>query len=278
MRYRRWMRSVQDRSSQGRRLVGAALLFVSGCASGEGPEVTGSMDDAEPPLSAHATAGPDGRAWAPSLGGDAGEIAPGVDRGLPAIPMAVTDAAPGGPADASPPSPADVAPIAPVDAARCLPETCNGRDDDCDGAIDEDAGCPCEVIAGPGGVPGRLSAYLLCREGRNWVLARQLCQGVGYDLVALEDAAEDAFVYGAIASRGFGGTWLGLNDRAAEGVWIWLDGAPVGYSHWDRGEPNDGGNGGEDCGIVMTGDGRQTEWDDRGCESVRPFVCEAASP
>lgn len=286
MRYAPSMRSVPSRPSSGRRLPYAAMVFVAACASGEAPEISGSTDDAEPPLSARTTAGPDGRVWAPSVGGDAGESPRDAGPVSPAVPTDAADATAERPADASAPpiadaavpEPADAAVLEPADAESCLPEACNGRDDDCDGAVDEEAGCPCDVVAGPMAGPAGPSTYLLCREGRNWVLARQFCQGFGYDLVALEDGAEDAFVYGAIASRGFGGTWLGLNDRSAEGQWVWLDGAAVLYSHWDQGEPNDGGNGGEDCGIVMTGDGRQTEWDDRGCEGVRPFVCEAAAP
>jgi hypothetical protein len=35
-----------------------------------------------------------------------------------------------------------------------------------------------------------------------------------------------------------------------------------------------GGNGGEDCGIIMTDPNRASEWDDRECDSTRPFLCE----
>jgi hypothetical protein len=280
-----------EKASNLRFLAGPVVVCVSvsACASAEGPTTFGSTEDAEPPLSAQTLAGPDARGWPAPVGGEAGVAEIDADRSAPSVGPEGRDASAGRPDDAGARAPTDTAVLeladaavaevpAVPDAATCLPEACNGRDDDCDGAIDEEAGCPCDVVAGPIAGPAESSTYLLCREGRNWVLARQFCQGFGYDLVALEDGAEDTFIYGAIAARGFGGTWLGLNDRAAEGQWVWLDGAPVLYSHWDQGEPNDGGNGGEDCGVVMTGDGRQSEWDDRGCESVRPFVCEAAAP
>jgi hypothetical protein len=257
-------------------LLASGLL--GGCARGEPPAPAEGVD-AEPPLTANATGGPTEDLVAKTPGADS-NVGPAVEPDAsgpdafagppvgPDSPDAGTGPLPRPPVPDAAFDLPDVAVPGP-DAAICAAETCNGRDDDCDGQIDDAAGCPCDVVE------GAASAYLLCREGRNWVLARQFCQGFGYDLVVLEDGAEDAFVYGAISARGFGGTWLGLNDRAAEGQWVWLDGRPVPYSHWDQGEPNDGGNGGEDCGIVMTGDGRQTEWDDRGCESVRPFVCEA---
>lgn len=146
-------------------------------------------------------------------------------------------------------------------------ETCNGRDDDCDGLIDEDAACPCprEVRGG--------RTYLFCEARRSWVGAQVACASVGYTLAKVETAAEDAQIHAGMVARSFADTWIGLNDATAEGTWRWADGSLVGYTHWDEGEPNDGG--GEDCGVIMTTTGRTAEWDDRGCGSERPSVCEA---
>jgi hypothetical protein len=206
---------------------------------------------------------------------DAGEITPPV--GTIDAAVALIDARVGTPDQAVGPAedlglPVDAAP--PVDAEidqavpdmACVDEVCNGLDDDCDDAIDEGAGCPCPV-AQVGDVP-----LLLCDQSLEWPAARDLCRTAGYDLVVLQAAEVDAFIYSEMQARGFGDTWIGLNDRQNEGHWVWLDGIPTGYTHWDGGEPNDGGSG-EDCALIMTANGRQAEWDDRPCAQPHPFVC-----
>ncbi len=172
--------------------------------------------------------------------------------------------------DAGPGPTPDAGYDAGYDAAVCAAETCDGADEDCDGSIDEGGVCPCPVVERAG------RAYLFCdATTRSWAAARVSCESVGYALVAVEDATEDAFVYGQLASRGFADTWVGLNDLVTEMTWVWNGGVPVVYTHWDSGEPNDGGSSGEDCGVIMTRSGRESEWDDRDCGDARPYVCEA---
>lgn len=192
-----------------------------------------------------------------SAGSDA-ELPSGVDAGTPVSSDAGSDAG----TDAG------------VDAGvACGTETCDGTDEDCDGVIDDGAMCPCPVVA------FAAHAYLFCgASARTWAAARATCESVGYSLVVIENAPEDAFVYGELAARGFADTWVGLNDLVTETSWVWLNGVPVLYTHWDSGEPNDGGTSGEDCGVIMTRAGRESEWDDRDCASERPFVCEAPAP
>ncbi|MHC4836571.1 MAG: C-type lectin domain-containing protein [Planctomycetota bacterium] len=173
--------------------------------------------------------------------------------------------------DAGPQPRFDAARPPPPDAAVCVAEVCNGLDDDCDGEIDNGAACPCEVRQRDG------RAYMFCADALLWSEARFRCEQSGYSLAVVDDAAEDAYLFDQIDLRGFDDTWIGLNDRQQEGLWVWLDGVPVVYEHWDNGEPNDGG-GGEDCGLIMTRNGRQSEWDDRPCDSGRPSICEAPPP
>jgi len=155
------------------------------------------------------------------------------------------------------------------DGCVVMLEVCNGLDDDCDGAIDEESVCPCDVAEYGG------HAYLYCAEERGWEDARVRCEWFGYDLAVVEDADEDAFVYAQLAARTLDDAWIGLNDRATEGVWQWVGLAPFVYDHWDEGEPNDGSGSGEDCGVIMMTAGRMSEWDDRPCDGPRPFVCES---
>lgn len=147
-------------------------------------------------------------------------------------------------------------------------ELCNGADDDCDGAIDNAGDCPCPVEV----LEGR--PWMFCSGQRTWMDALAVCQGVGYTLATIRNGGEDGFAYDQIGRRGFADTWIGYNDRDAEGTFTWISGEPPVYQHWDGGEPNDGGSNGEDCAVIMTTSGRETEWDDRSCGSNRPFICQ----
>jgi len=64
--------------------------------------------------------------------------------------------------------------------------------------------------------------------------------------------------------------WLGLDDRATEGTFVWVDGTPAdGWSNWNDGEPNDHGIG-EDC-TQLKEDGH---WNDVPCDRSYNYVCQ----
>ena len=64
--------------------------------------------------------------------------------------------------------------------------------------------------------------------------------------------------------------WIGSNDIATDGVWVWEDGKPWGvYTSWNSGEPNGGNN--EQCVEMFK---TKSGWNDGRCGDVRPFVCK----
>jgi hypothetical protein len=67
-----------------------------------------------------------------------------------------------------------------------------------------------------------------------------------------------------------GGAWFGLvSPRGRQ--WLWSTGAPVVFTSWAPGEPNNAG-GDENCGELYV---RRAQWNDLACDRPMPYVCES---
>ncbi|KAJ8027707.1 C-type mannose receptor 2 [Holothuria leucospilota] len=94
----------------------------------------------------------------------------------------------------------------------------------------------------------------------SWEAANQACQddfGPETRLAVARDAETNLFL-SRLAGRYI---WLGLSDRTEEGVWKWIDGAPLEYQKWAYNEPNNQG-GNENCATLKYPDAR---WNDLPC-------------
>jgi hypothetical protein len=147
-------------------------------------------------------------------------------------------------------------------------EECNGLDDDGDGLVDEwspvNEQCDdCMLYQRSG------SAYWLCDGGR-WTDVQPLCASFGANLASVQDADENLF----LVLNGNGDTnWIGLNDIGNEGVFTWVDGAPVEYTNWVDGQaPID------NLDANCVGVDSQGEWHDLNCTNYRAGFCEAPHP
>lgn len=144
-------------------------------------------------------------------------------------------------------------------------EACNGFDDDCDEAIDEEDICPCDIFDNEGII------YSICTEALVAEEALELCRDAGMELVKIDDMAEQLILTEQLEPFDSSSWFIGLNDRDLEDEWVWSDGSELRWSRWNAGEPNDYGDG-EDCVELRS---RQDSWNDIGCYQERPFICEA---
>jgi hypothetical protein len=112
---------------------------------------------------------------------------------------------------------------------------------------------------------------LIRSPSRAWSEAGFACQTLGAYLATIESAEEQAVVASLQDGSEISTAWIGGSDQAAEGAWVWVDGAPFAYTNWDPGEPNDYGDG-EDCAVIRFS--REGRWDDRSCSGTLSFVCE----
>lgn len=96
--------------------------------------------------------------------------------------------------------------------------------------------------------------YGLTERALSWTEAEAVAVTEGGHLASIGSAAEEGFL-----ATTFGGArfWIGFNDAASEGTWVWSDGSPVTYTNWAPGEPN---NLGDEDYAVMNWSGVQ--WND----------------
>ena len=114
--------------------------------------------------------------------------------------------------------------------------------------------------------PTMETALIFESTPRTWQEAQAYAESLGGNLVTINSAIDNAAVY-ALA----GGTraWIGFNDLASEGTFVWASGEPVSYTAWAGGEPNNAGE--EDCtDIGLFG----SQWNDAACSSLFPSVIE----
>ncbi len=156
----------------------------------------------------------------------------------------------------------------PLDAAvgAGTSEVCgDGADDDCSGQPDDGPACSAcrEARVGP-------HRYLFCHGPLSWSQARASCQAQGSDLAIPNTVAELRLLAGGALN---GPRWLGLSDRAEEGVFQGVDATPVTFPEYPTPWWREGSRDGvadSDCVAASFDAGQHAAW----CERPLPYVCE----
>lgn len=122
-----------------------------------------------------------------------------------------------------------------------------------------DAGC-IEMV----GCISECSMYFLNPQSMTGSQAQAFAQTLGANLVSVQSQQENDCILSSLLSLGLNTTndviWIGFNDEAVEGTFVWYDQSPVVYTNWAAGEPNNSG-GDEDC-VQIYPDGH---WNDLNC-------------
>ncbi len=100
--------------------------------------------------------------------------------------------------------------------------------------------------------------YRLNWSGATWTQMRDYARNMGGDLVTINDAAEQAWLVANVLQSN-SKYFIGLNDAAVEGTFVWSDGSPSTYRNFAA---NTGDNSqGSDYALMATGNSGQ--WDVR---------------
>ena len=109
-------------------------------------------------------------------------------------------------------------------------------------------------LTGPFVNPANGHGYYLLGES-TWTDAEATAQALGGDLVTVNDAAENAWVFDTftpLLSTHPGSTiWLGIQDAGHEGSFTWASGQTASYVNWSPGQP-DNARGDENYGMMWT--------------------------
>ena len=86
----------------------------------------------------------------------------------------------------------------------------------------------------------------------------------------ITDVNENTFLANYLDNNSIGNAYIGLNDKQAEGNYVWETGEAVNYTNWSTGNPSNSGVGGEDVGeLFPTG-----EWNDLPENLIRYAIIE----
>lgn len=128
------------------------------------------------------------------------------------------------------------------------------------------------VMAGPVVNPANGHSYYFLSPN-TWTASESEAISLGGHLATINDDAEHAFLLSRFGS--FGNVqrllWIGLNDSAVEGQFVWVSGEPSTYTNWAPGEPNNV-NGNEDFVAMYypnhSTNGRWNDWNDRTSDPI----------
>ena len=112
-------------------------------------------------------------------------------------------------------------------------------------------GAHAAVLAGPITNAASGHAYYLLAAD-TWTASEAAARSLGGHLVTINSADENQWVadtFFPLTAVPYASLWIGLNDAASEGQFVWASGEPVTFTYWYPGEPNDAG-GREDYATI----------------------------
>jgi cysteine-rich repeat protein len=163
-------------------------------------------------------------------------------------------------------------------------EECDDGNTSAEDGCDDACIVECEVPEGMKGFPFKHETTHHCylhihdniagdNQARPWYDALYLCRAHGFDLAALTTPDEYDLVHDLVSPGN--DVWIGANDLAEEGTFVWSNGETDEPEPWkDGGEPNNGDPMNPENCVEVWPDGLN----DQKCQEPRAYVCERHPP
>ncbi|XP_012714261.2 galactose-specific lectin nattectin [Fundulus heteroclitus] len=115
--------------------------------------------------------------------------------------------------------------------------------------------------------------FLFFNYQRDWATAERICIAYGANLASFHSYSEYMYLKSLVYTkkRSYAKTWVGGNDAARDGVWMWSDGSKFNYVSWGSREPNNTG-GRESC-MEINLRGASRHLNDEKCTTRNYFIC-----
>lgn len=119
------------------------------------------------------------------------------------------------------------------------------------------------ILSGPITNPANGHKYYLLAQ-QTWTASEAEAVSLGGHLATVRNAAENQWIYAQFSQFGgvSRGLWIGLNDAAQEGTFVWISGETSTYLNWGAGEPANQTGQDDYVHLFWPGDFRQSRWND----------------
>uniref|UniRef100_A0A671U5T3 Mannose receptor, C type 1b n=1 Tax=Sparus aurata TaxID=8175 RepID=A0A671U5T3_SPAAU len=117
-------------------------------------------------------------------------------------------------------------------------------------------------------VASRNFCYKSSSQRKSWYEARDYCRAIGGDLLSIHSAVDIQ------EDRRYSDAWIGLSAPDTNNGYVWSDGSPVNYQHWDDNEPNNHNNAESCAELRLYKLGRGGSWNDAQCEKPNGWLCQ----
>ncbi|XP_070829826.1 macrophage mannose receptor 1-like [Chaetodon trifascialis] len=104
---------------------------------------------------------------------------------------------------------------------------------------------------------------------KTWYEARDYCKAIGGDLLSIHSSEE----LDALPDR-YEVAWIGLSAPDPVTGYVWSDGSPLQFQHWEDGEPNNKNNVESCTELKIHRRDRSGSWNDVHCETYHGWLCQ----
>uniref|UniRef100_A0A7N5ZZC2 Mannose receptor, C type 1b n=1 Tax=Anabas testudineus TaxID=64144 RepID=A0A7N5ZZC2_ANATE len=104
-------------------------------------------------------------------------------------------------------------------------------------------------------------------EEKTWFEARDYCRAIGGDLLSIH-------ILNVTLPWLQGRAWIGLHVPDPNIGYVWSDGSPLNFQHWQEGEPNNFNNDESCVEFRMHHYDMSGSWNDLNCESYNDWFCQ----